>query len=135
MKFKRSLSVGAVIPTSSMADLVFLLLIFFMATTIFKMEEGLQITLPRAEAGVRIPREKTVHVWMNTEGEITIDDRFLALGTIPSVLTQKMRENPQLVVGLNLDGAIPFRRVNDMLTVLRECNAINVSFTNELEQL
>lgn len=114
-----------------MADIVFLLLIFFMATTIFKMENGLEIQLPRAENGVQVPRERVTHVWMNRFGEITIDDRYMSMQTIGPVLANKMRENPQLLVGVNLDAALAYERVDDLLLRLREVNAINVSFTNE----
>ena len=43
-----------------MADIAFLLIVFFMVTTIFKLEEGLAITLPRSTAGEKIPREKMI---------------------------------------------------------------------------
>ena len=56
MRWKRPVRVEAWIPTASTADIAFLLLIFFMATTIFRMENGLPVTLPRAEAGVPVPR-------------------------------------------------------------------------------
>lgn len=133
MQFKRRLKADAAIPTASMGDLVFLLLIFFMATTIFKLEEGLPVDLPRAESGVRVPRERVVHVWMDTQKDITIDDRFITIQSVPGILAQKMRENPQLMVGVNLDASIPYSRVDDLLMRLREANAINVSFTNQVE--
>ena len=41
------------IPTASMADIAFLLLIFFMSTTMFKVEDGLPIEMPKAEADCR----------------------------------------------------------------------------------
>lgn len=133
MKFRRSLGTGSQIPTGSMGDIVFLLLIFFMATTIFKLEEGLSVTLPRAESGVRVPREKVTHVWVDARGDITIDDRYLTLQSVEAVLVQKMRENPQLMVGLNLDANLPYDIVDKVLMQLRKANAINVSFTNDVE--
>jgi biopolymer transport protein ExbD len=133
VKFKRSVGTGSQIPTGSMGDIVFLLLIFFMATTIFKLEEGLSVTLPRAESGVRVPREKVTHVWVDARGDITIDDRYLTLESVEAVLVQKMRENPQLMVGLNLDANLPYDLVDKVLMQLRKANAINVSFTNDVE--
>jgi biopolymer transport protein ExbD len=124
---------GASVPTGSMGDIVFLLLIFFMATTIFKLEEGLTITLPRAESGIRVPREKVTHVWVDGRGNISIDDAYMDLNTVEGILVQKMRENPQLLVGLNLDAALPYDLVDKVLKQLRKANAINVSFTNDLE--
>ena len=133
MRFKRSVKAEGSIPTGSMGDIVFLLLVFFMATTIFKLEEGLSLTLPRAESGIRVPRERVTHVWMDARGDLSIDDRFLDPSAIRGILTQKMRDNPQLIVGLNLDAGLPYDRIDDILMRLREANAINVSFTNQVE--
>jgi biopolymer transport protein ExbD len=133
VKFKKTLSGGSQIPTGSMGDIVFLLLIFFMATTIFKLEEGLTVTLPRAESGVRVPRERVAHVWVDQRGHISIDDRFLSLDSIEPVLVQKVRENPQLLVGVNIDAGLPYDYVDKVLMQLRKANAINVSFTNQVE--
>ncbi len=133
MAFKRSLQLSAAIPTGSMGDIVFLLLIFFMATTIFKMEEGLKITLPRAESGIRVPVENTTHVWVNPALEITIDDAYLTLEQVEQVLVQKIRENPQLLVGVNIDSSVPYQQVDVVLRAMRKANALNVSFTNMLE--
>jgi len=116
-----------------MGDIVFLLLIFFMATTIFKLEEGLTVTLPRAESGVRVRRESVTHVWVDARGNITIDDAFLTLPMIEGILIQKVRENPQLLVGVNLDSNLSYELVDKVLRQLRKANAINVSFTNDVE--
>lgn len=124
---------GASVPTGSMGDIVFLLLIFFMATTIFKLEEGLTVTLPRAESGVRVRRESVTHVWVDARGNITIDDAFLTLPMIEGILIQKVRENPQLLVGVNLDSNLSYELVDKVLRQLRKANAINVSFTNDVE--
>lgn len=133
MKFSKTLKTEAAVPTGSMGDIVFLLLVFFMATTIFKLEEGLTVTLPRAESGVRVPREKVSHIWADANGNITIDDVFLQMGQIEQILVQKVRENPQLLVGLNIDAQLPYTVVDDILKQCRKANAINVSFTNDLE--
>ncbi len=133
MQFSKTLKTGATVPTGSMGDIVFLLLVFFMATTIFKLEEGLTVTLPRAESGVRVPREKVSHIWADANGNITIDDVFLQMGQIEQIMVQKIRENPQLLVGLNLDSQVPYTFVDDILKQCRKANAINVSFTSDLE--
>ena len=49
MKFARKSRVGATVPTASMADIAFLLLVFFMVSTVFVRYRGLKIELPDAE--------------------------------------------------------------------------------------
>jgi biopolymer transport protein ExbD len=48
-----------------MGDIAFLLLIFFMATTIFKTEEGIEVRLPRSETGENQKKEDVLHVWID----------------------------------------------------------------------
>ena len=74
MELRRKAGTGARIPTSSMADIAFLLIVFFMVTTIFKLEQGLAITLPRSTAGEKIPKENVAHIWIDRTGIISIDD-------------------------------------------------------------
>ena len=133
MRFKKESKSDAGVPTGSMGDIVFLLLIFFMATTIFKLEDGLEVSLPRAESGVRVPRENVTHVWVDARRDITIDDAYIQLETISKILSNKIRENEKLLVGLNMDGALPYQFTDDVLKQFRAANALNVSFTNDLE--
>jgi biopolymer transport protein ExbD len=82
-KFEKKQKAGAVIPTSSMADIAFLLLVFFMVTTVLKLEEGLPISLPKAEAAQDIPRENVAHIWVDRAGRISINDMLVSPGASP----------------------------------------------------
>ena len=133
-RFERTVKVEAKVPTGSMADIAFLLLVFFMATTIFKMEEGLPVHLPRAEAGQRVPREKVTHVWVMNAREMTIDDNFITLVDIVPLLRAKMADNPALIVGLNIDENVPWEIASEVIEMLKEAQALNASFTVEKER-
>ena len=130
-RVKRTTQVKNEVPTSSMADIAFLLLVFFMATTIFKMEEGLPVRLPRAEAGQRVPREKTTHVWVMTAREITINDNLIAMSDIVPILVSRVAEDPTLLVGLNIDQQVPWEIASEVIEQLKEASALNASFTIE----
>jgi len=122
------------IPTSSMGDIVFLLLIFFMVTTIFKLEEGLPISLPRSAAGDKIPREKITHIWIDSAGQISIDDMLIDVVDIEPLVAAKLRENPALIVSFNTDAMTPYQVVDDSMERLKLANALRVSFTTSLEE-
>jgi biopolymer transport protein ExbD len=117
-----------------MADIAFLLLIFFMATTIFKMEEGLPVTLPRAEAGQRVPRNKVAHIWVMNAREMTIDDNLITLVDIVPLLRAKLAEDPALIVGLNIDKAVPWEIASEVIEMMKEAQALNASFTTDREK-
>ena len=101
MRFNRTVPVQTLIPTVSMADIAFLLFIFFMSTTIFRLEEGLRITLPRAEMGESVPRERMTHVWIDAAGTVSVDDRRIVMADLVPILRGKVQRNPNLIVGLN----------------------------------
>ena len=133
-KFHRKADVGQTIPTSSMADIAFLLLVFFMVTTIFKLEDGLAIEMPKAEAGQEIPRERVSHIWIDRAGNVSINDNLIAVEQVESIIYAKLLANPGLVVAFNVDKQTPFRRVDVVMEELKQANATRVSFTADFEK-
>jgi biopolymer transport protein ExbD len=131
-KIQRTLTTAAKVPTSSMADIAFLLLIFFMVTTIFKLEDGLKVTLPRAEASQRVNRQKVAHIWVNS-GAMTIDDNKITMVDIIPLMISKKSEDPALIVGLNIDKNVPWEIAAEVIEMLKEAYAVNASFTTDKE--
>ena len=130
-RFKKKQVVAASVPTASMADIAFLLLIFFMATTIFKMENGLEVTLPRAQTTQRQQRERIMHVWIDQRGRVSVNDRLMTTDEIEGVVAAALRARPELVVAFNADDRAPYRAVSSVLDALKHANAVRVSFTSE----
>jgi biopolymer transport protein ExbD len=134
LDLRRKEGSGARIPTSSMADIAFLLIIFFMVTTIFKLEEGLPISLPRTEAGEKIPREKIAHIWVDAAGTVAIDDLVVGMSDIEPLVLAKLRGNPALIIAFNTDSNAPYGVMDDAMEQLKRANALSVSFTTALEE-
>ena len=134
MAFDRSVKIESKVPTSSMADIAFLLLIFFMTTTIFKMEEGLPVSLPRAETAVKQKREKIMHIWIDASGNISINDKLVAMETIKPILVSVLSEKPSLIIAFNTDRRTPYGIMSDVMEELKKANAIRVSFTSDKER-
>lgn len=130
-RFKKKSKIEPNIPTASMADIAFLLLIFFLATTIFKMEEGLVVHLPKAVATERLPRELVSHIWVSAAGKISIDDKIVDMGQIEPVMAQKWRDNPGMIVGFKTDLSVPYRVMNDAMEQLKRANALSVAFNTD----
>ncbi len=126
---RRKARSGARIPTSSMADIAFLLIVFFMVTTIFKMEQGLAVTLPRSTAGEKIPKQNVAHIWIDRTGVISIDDLVVSVPDIDYMVSAKLRENQGLIISFNTDENAPYRVVNEAMERLKLANALRVTFT------
>ncbi|MBU2500680.1 biopolymer transporter ExbD [bacterium] len=133
MDFNRNTKKETFIPTSSMGDIAFLLLIFFMVTTIFREESGLPVELPRAEAGEEVNRELVSNIYINRVGQISIDDRLVQIKHITDIIGQKISENPQLVVAFKTDTYANYGLVSDVMEELKEVNAVRVFFNNDIE--
>ncbi len=131
MKFERTMRIETRIPSVSMADIAFLLFIFFMSTTIFRLEEGLRITLPRAEMGESVPRERMTHVWIDAGGTVSVDDRIVTMADLMPILQAKVKRNPMIIVGLNCDANAPYQLMADAIDALKAAGVLPVSFTTE----
>ena len=121
------------ITTASMADIIFNLLLFFMVTSIFKMEEGLPIRLPKARTGSDTQRQQIVHIWADRGNRISINDKLVHLDMIQSIITNRLQENRAIIVALNVDSRAKYKTVSDIMDQLREANAVNISFTSLYE--
>jgi biopolymer transport protein ExbD len=133
MNFERQQKVANKVPTSSMADIAFLLLIFFMTTTIFKMEDGLPVTLPRVETSQKQQREMISRIWINRDGIISINDKLVSVENIEAIIVSMMQEKPSLIVAFNADDRCPYSVVSDVMEELKKANAVRVSFTSDPE--
>ena len=131
MKFEKNQKIENKVPTSSMADIAFLLLIFFMVTTIFKMEDGLPVTLPRVETAQKQKREKIMNIWIDGGGHISINDKLTQVSQIEDILLTMLSERPDLIVAFMADDRAPYGVVSDVMEELKDANAIRVSFTSD----
>jgi len=113
-----------------MADIIFLLLIFFMVTTIFKMEEGLPISLPRAETGSELEREKLMNIWADRYNRVSINDKLVQVELIDAVVSKRFEENRGLIVAFNVDRRTKYDLVSRIMDQLKEANAVNVTFVS-----
>lgn len=134
MKFEKNIKLEQKVPTSSMADIAFLLLIFFMTTTIFKMEDGLQVSLPRAETAAKQKRELISHIWIDATGVISINDKLVQIADIETIIKSFLIEKPSLIVAFNADHRTPYGIISEVMEQLKMANAIRVSFTSDMER-
>jgi biopolymer transport protein ExbD len=134
MKIKTKAKRSSRIPTASIADIVFLLLIFFMSVTVFKEYQGLRVELPLAKATKKIERKRMItHIWINAQGEINVDDVMVTLENISTVMCQKISENPATIVSLRADSRVKYAIVAQVIEELKQSNALRVNFATLTE--
>jgi len=135
MTFARKSKVEGTIPTASMADIAFLLLIFFMVSTVFKQYTGLKVLLPQAEKTQKIEtRRHITHIWVTPTGEIKIDDMNVKLPLVEKVMKKKLQDDPKAIVSLRADKRARYGVVADLMEELRKADALRVSFGTRREK-
>jgi biopolymer transport protein ExbD len=134
--FERKSGADSQIPTSSLADIAFLLLIFFMVTTVFRKEQKQDIEWVNAEATEKIDekRQNILHVWVTTDGDVFINDRNIAFEDVASVVRPLYAENRELVVAIRADREVPYQQINTITKQLQAAGTVRVTFATRLEQ-
>ena len=107
MKFPRRRRPGAAIELTPLIDVVFLLLIFFMTSTVFARQSRLDITLPAAlgHAGAEAPAPRLT---IDASGAYALNDEPLAdgaLDTLVAALRAAVGEPPRLVIAADAEAA------------------------------
>ena len=85
--------ISAEIPTSSFADIAFLLIVFFMLTLTFAASQGLDFNLPKDEPRTVEPVE-SVLVQIQPDASLLVDGRPLELDRLLEYLAPKLERNP-----------------------------------------
>lgn len=93
MKFQKR-TVSDEIPTSSMADITFLLIIFFMVTNTFAATRGLDFALPKDEKATQIEKEDSVLISIRPGGSLEVDGKAMRLEQVLDYLKPKLERNP-----------------------------------------
>lgn len=111
-----------------MSDVAFLLLIFFISTTIFRIEEGIPLLLPRPGATpVRVAPEDVLMIHTGASGEVTVDGQPVEVGEIESRVRQRLAGNPALIVSVSTDAGARYRALVDVLDELKKARATRIS--------
>jgi len=135
MEFKRRSRIASVIPTSSMADIAFLLLIFFMVSTVFAKDRGFKIVFPVAESTERLPTKRNLaNVWINAVGQISIDDKIVTPSMVAPLIGDKLSKNPKLNVILKVDRNSKYQYPQQVMEELKKAQSYKVWFATEYER-
>jgi len=95
---KRSIA-EANIPSSSMADIAFLLLLFFLVATVINVDTGIGLTLPRYVKNiknVKVPKNRMAALLINASGEVLLDNQPISMFQIKNVLKKRIESKIDL---------------------------------------
>jgi biopolymer transport protein ExbD len=125
------------IPSSSLADMAFLLLIFFMVTTTFRKDQPRDVVIPDAQATQKLdePRKNVLHLYVERDGSIFINDALTPVEQVAAVVGPVYQQTERrLVVVLRGDSDAPYHVIDQIQKQLQAANAVRVTFYTNLEQ-
>lgn len=118
----------AEIPTESLADIAFLLLIFFLVTTTIDVDKGIGLTLPDPRGEEKKIRSTNItNLLINESGNILLDQKEIAVTQISVKIKEMIRQNPLLVVSLKTDRNTPYNVYISVLDQLKLAEAKKIS--------
>ena len=122
------------IPSASLSDIVFLLLIFFLVTTAIDTEKGLDLVLPPpGDIEIKIPKKNITNLLVNASGQILLDNELVDIRDISRIIKDKIYENNLLVISLKTDKETKFEDYIRVLDQLKKAEAKRISIAEPEE--
>lgn len=134
MELKRRKKLRPTIPLSAMADIAFLLLVFFICTSAMNMEDTAEIRIPSVPKIETIEQGNRLDLWMDKAGTLRIMRKACDIEEAEIHIVQRMRLAPATVVFLNSDERCPFNRTETVLKMLSRAGAVKIVFATREEK-
>lgn len=121
------------ISTAGLADIVFLLLIFFLVTTVFPKDRGLAIVLPEQAEEVSVSQRNILHLLVQPNGVVTVrrgesqQEQQMRAEDIEQIWRQDVQQNPNLIAAVKTAPNAPYRFMVDVLDALHQAGAERIS--------
>lgn len=121
------------IPTASMADIAFLLLIFFLTTTVFNEEKGLPIVLPEQQAEQDVAAKNLIFFLVRPDGSVVVkrgeseQEQVVAYSQVEVILRQELAQNPNLIAAIKTDPNAAYRHMINVLDEVKIAGAERIS--------
>ena len=130
MNIERKTQNKAEISTSSMPDIIFMLLIFFMVTTVMREFDGLNVLMPRAKMIEKLESKRhTTYIWATKDGLLSVDDRIISSNLLSTVMYKKISKDPKITVSLKSDQNTKMKLISEIHTELRKAQALKLSYS------
>jgi biopolymer transport protein ExbD len=110
------------IDMAPMLDMIFILLLFFVVTSSFVRETGIDVNKPKASTAQELARE-SILIGISREGTIHINESQVDLRALRTILQQMVAEKPDRAAVIVADREAPSGKIVD---VLDQCNLARV---------
>jgi biopolymer transport protein ExbD len=111
-----------------MSDLAFLLLVFFVVTTTFAVEEGIPLVLPgRTTTPTRVEAEDVLEIRALADRRVEVQGQPVTLSDVRTLVSTRLAANPDLVVLLSTHRDAEYGLMVDLLDEIKLANCRRIS--------
>jgi len=134
---KRASRVSPEIPTASMADIAFLLIVFFLVTTTMNQDKGLSLHLPPVGETKEVKSKNILNVWINARDQVAFfeNDQLtpVPFAEFKTQIESRLRENDKLIISLKAERGATYRSFVNVLDELKLAGSTKISIANPEE--
>jgi biopolymer transport protein ExbD len=134
---KRASRVSPEIPTASMADIAFLLIVFFLVTTTMNQDKGLSLHLPPVGETKEVKSKNILNVWINARDQVAFfeNDQLtpVPFAEFKTRIESRLRENDKLIISLKAERGATYRSFVNVLDELKLAGSTKISIANPEE--
>jgi len=115
---------------TSMIDVIFILLIFFMVSTQFK-KNSLPLELPQSENKELLDIDSSQKSLSVTMDKIELEGQLISLEELYECLCQEYKRNPELFISLECEKTVSFQRIVEILTKIQNAGITKIGIVHE----
>ncbi len=123
---------AAEIDMGPLIDMVFILLIFFIVTTNFNRQTGVDVTKPKAQSAIS-QGAKTVLVGVTQEGTFHVYGRQVSLERLQMLVSQEVTKSPETAIVIIADQGASIGKAIQVMDVCSMAGASKVSIAADQE--
>ena len=122
------------IPSASLPDIVFQLLIFFLVTTTIDVDKGLDLVLPPpGDVQIELAKKNITNILINDAGQILIDEEIIPVEEVDNIVRNKLLENDKLVVSVKTARKTKYEIYIKVIDQLKRAGATRISIAEPEE--
>ena len=118
------------INSSSMSDIAFLLLVFFLVTTTISLDKGISLILPAEGNEMEVNKKNIVNILINDRGKVLMDEEPTKIDKIKTVAQKKISLNPKIIFSVLTGKNTKYSDYILVLDQLKQANATKISIAN-----
>lgn len=118
---------GSEIPTNSLADMAFILLVFFLVATTINTDKGISLVLPDRGEGTEVNKKNITNLLINANGDVLLKEEAIAVNLIGERARQLLSENDKMIFSVKTDARTQYNVYIQVLDQLKRANASRIS--------